>query len=133
MKETEIEPRSREDAETQAGDRAGEQQAPVKAIGPHQRRVAIWRAILKERARQEELVMAGMLPFSCADVMQPVGATFPVLVEEIGEVGKAVQEFQAYEDETGELINNLETELIQSAAVCVAMLEAIAANKGGAQ
>ena len=72
-------------------------------------------AILEERRRQEFLKSQGTIPFSCADEV-PMSLKHLVLSEEVGEVAKAIQE----RDWT-----NLRDELTQTAAVCVAWLEAL--------
>jgi len=97
------------------------------------RQAHIINAIIAERERQELLAATGQLPFSCAQQEIPVGCKYPVLGEEAGEVGTAVQELQCFEDETGKLTDNLEKELIQTAAVCVAWLEALEADKEDAE
>ncbi len=69
-----------------------------------------------ERVRQEELRLAGKFRFTCADPTESNSIKLPVLMEEVGEVAKAINERDKAE---------LKKELIQTAAVCVAWLEAL--------
>jgi NTP pyrophosphatase (non-canonical NTP hydrolase) len=70
-----------------------------------------------ERVRQEALVAAGKLRWNCRDdTVSDESKTCP-LIEEVGEVGKAIHEKQG--------MNQLRTELIQVAAICVAWVESI--------
>jgi len=75
----------------------------------------IWRSVLLERERQEYLKEKGKFPWTCADAA-PASMKFTVLGEEFGEVARAVCE-QDWK--------NLREELIQTAAVCVAWVEAL--------
>jgi hypothetical protein len=86
----------------------------------------IVRNILAERLRQNALVESGVFPYNCADVDIPDSLKLPVLIEEAGEVAKAVYELSAFggRDNTP-LINNLRIELVQVAAVALAWIEAI--------
>jgi hypothetical protein len=84
-------------------------------------------AIIAERLRQEDLKAQGQLPFTCMDRDADEGIKLAVLVEEVGEVAKEVQERYAFRDEEdGESARRLYTELIQVAAVAAAWAEAIA-------
>lgn len=83
-------------------------------------------AIHVERRRQEELKEQGKFAFTCADPMLDV-EKLGVLAEEAGEVAKAVNELNAARNATKRKRwrNNLREELVQTAAVCVAWIEAI--------
>lgn len=72
--------------------------------------------IVTERERQEELFRSGKHRFSCADGNESNLVKLPVLVEEIGEVAKAVY---------GRNAVNLNDELTQVAAVCIAWIESL--------
>lgn len=77
----------------------------------------IFSLILQERQRQEHLLKQGKFPFTCANPEIEDRAKLPVLGEEFGEVCKAINEKMAVEE--------LKSELIQVAAVCVAWLESL--------
>jgi hypothetical protein len=49
----------------------------------------------------------------------------PILIEEVGEVGEMVCEITHNPEADGRYVANLEYELIQVAAVCIAWIEAI--------
>lgn len=71
-------------------------------------------AIDSERARQEGLRASGK--FTCADPLTGNMCKLPVLLEEVGEVAKAINERNRAE---------MKKELVQVAAVAVAWLEAL--------
>lgn len=77
---------------------------------------AILSAIKRERARQEELRAGGRFAYTCASPTVLNIYKLPILTEEVGEVAKAICEKDA---------DQLQTELIQVAAVAVAWLEAL--------
>lgn len=77
----------------------------------------IFSLILQERQRQEHLLKQGKFPFTCANPEISDIQKLPVLGEEFGEVSKAINEQQSIEE--------LKSELIQVAAVCVAWLESL--------
>lgn len=85
--------------------------------------------ITAERARQEELVRSGKLPFSCADSMVLAGGDpgvkLAILTEEVGEVAKEVYERSVFDSDDEDPDTKLRTELVQVAAVAVAWLEAL--------
>jgi len=76
----------------------------------------ILREVSIERQRQEELCMNSKIGFSCADPRLGDLVKLPVLMEEVGEVGRAMQENN---------LGNLREELIQVAAVAVAWAESL--------
>lgn len=73
--------------------------------------------IAAERERQEELYADGILPAICSQPECPNELRLAALVEEVGEVGKAILED-----------GDVESELVQVAAVAVAWLEGIHGN-----
>ena len=83
----------------------------------------LYEAIADERARQERLRIAGKFPFTCGDRTRSSLDKLPVLVEEVGEVARAVlqEHGTAVQDDAREL----REELIQVAAVCMAWLESL--------
>lgn len=82
----------------------------------------IWLDILVERARQEELKKEGRFPFTCADDI-PVTEKFAILMEEIGEVARAVvEEADLCNDKHDE---DLRKELVQCATVILGWLESL--------
>jgi len=72
--------------------------------------------IREERRRQELLFKAGKIPFNCADPNVDEGQKLPVLVEELGEVAKAIQDVD---------YDQVRIELIQLAAVATAWAESL--------
>lgn len=68
-----------------------------------------------ERARQEQLKAEGKFAATCADDI-PAGAKLAVLVEEVGEVARAICERDP---------EAMREELVQVAAVAVAWVEAL--------
>lgn len=75
--------------------------------------------VVRERKRQEALKAAGKFPWTCADAA-PASMKLAVLAEEFGEVARAVCEKD---------YKNLREELVQTAAVCLAWLEALEGGK----
>jgi NTP pyrophosphatase (non-canonical NTP hydrolase) len=74
-------------------------------------------AIRVERMRQERLKAAGKFHHTAADVDLPCVLKLPILVEEVGEVARALCDG-----------TNLREELIQVAAVALAWLEGLEAD-----
>lgn len=74
----------------------------------------IMRDIRLERDRQESLKRDGKFRFTCADPEMTSGEFLSVLMEEVGEVARALNEND---------MKNLREEIVQVAAVCVARLE----------
>lgn len=82
---------------------------------------AILGAIADERAAQEKLKAEGRFKYTCADPDMPDQECLTVLVEEVGEVARAVLEkARLANDAHGK---DLRKELIQVAAVAVAWIE----------
>ncbi len=81
--------------------------------------------ILRERMRQEQLRAEGRFAHTAADPEMSDTAFLAVLMEEVGEVARAIN------DEEG--AERLVQELVQVAAVCVARLELLGAmwEQGG--
>lgn len=87
----------------------------------------IFHQIANERARQNTLVDAGKIPWNCASPMVPIKDKSLVWTEEVLE---ATREFFAHgcallAVDRFEAKNRLRTELIQVAAVTVAILESL--------
>ena len=79
--------------------------------------------VWKERARQEELCSAGRFRSTCASREMPAGDKLAVLMEEVGEVARAMSEASgAANDKHGV---HLREELIQVAAVATAWAESL--------
>lgn len=74
-----------------------------------------------ERLRQEDLRRAGKFPYTCASPETPDAYKLAVLVEEVGEVAKAM--LVDHGDEGADGI--LRDELIEVAAVATAWAEAL--------
>ena len=80
--------------------------------------IAVLDAVGAERERQTKLFADGLIPFDCADPSICSFFKLPVLIEEVGEVA------QEMNDPEHDAID-LYTELVQVAAVAVAMAEAV--------
>ena len=78
------------------------------------RRQDVLAEVGRERSRQEQLKAKGKFTYTCADAEMPDGQRLAVLVEEVGEVARAMNDGKG-----------LREELIQVAAVAVAWVEAI--------
>lgn len=72
--------------------------------------------IWEERARQEELLQAGVIPWDCTDPDINPNLKLTVLAEEFGEVARAILE---------EGPEELRKELVQLAAVATAWAESL--------
>jgi hypothetical protein len=84
---------------------------------------AIYEAITTERIRQEHLRLMGKFAATCATTgvnQMTEFECFSVLGEEVGEVSRALLD--------GADVSQVITELIQTAAVCVAWIERLSAN-----
>ncbi len=81
-------------------------------------RSAVVGSILDERHRQERLKAEGRFLHTPADPEMSDTAFLAVLVEEVGEVARAINDAEG--------VARLRDELIQVAAVCVARLELLA-------
>lgn len=75
-------------------------------------------AILRERMRQEQLQAEGRFPHTPADPEMSHTAFLAVLMEEVGELARAIN--------AGEGVRRLRDELVQVAAVCIARLDLLA-------
>jgi len=86
-------------------------------------------AIHQERERQELLFRNGQHLFTCASPVASSTRKLRVLTEEVGEVAKALDQLEFAEDRKSLAIQTwrreLETELVQVAAVTVAWLESL--------
>ena len=85
-------------------------------------------AIARERQRQEVLKRAGRFKYTCADPEMTLAEKLTVLVEEMGEVARAILE-------DGGLANDrhhvkLREELVQVGAVATAWLESLEGDDG---
>lgn len=78
-------------------------------------------AVRIERTRQERLVESGKFPYTCADQSAPDAYKLAVLVEEVGEVAKALLVNTGDKGASGDL----REELVEVAAVAVAWAESI--------
>jgi len=75
--------------------------------------------VLVERLRQETLKQEGRFPHTCADAEMSDATRLAVLVEEVGEVARALQR-GAHDPK-----QDLRAELLQCSAICVAWIERI--------
>ena len=83
------------------------------------RRQDVLAEVGRERSRQEQLKAKGKFTYTCADAEMTDGQRLAVLVEEVGEVARAMNDGKG-----------LREELIQVAAVAVAWVEAIDTAEG---
>ncbi|WP_367897432.1 hypothetical protein AB3N61_09370 [Leptospira sp. WS58.C1] len=85
--------------------------------------IRIFEYVLFERDRQEELLKKGKFQYNAATKGIRAKAKLPILVEEVGEVAKVINEMsdQGIANDPAEL----KKELIQIAAVCFAWIESI--------
>lgn len=85
--------------------------------------VPILREVANERYRQEKLRLEGRFAHTCADLNVSEGYKLGVLMEEVGEVARAMMEKMGL---IGDVHNkDLRKELIQVAAVAVAWVESL--------
>lgn len=85
--------------------------------------IAVLDAVGAERERQATLIDQGIIRFDCANPSTPALVALPVLIEEVGEVARELQA-------PCPLPRRLYEELIQTAAVAVAMAEAVMLRHG---
>ena len=84
------------------------------------------RDVRRERGRQQLLKAEGKIKLDCADPKTPLEKSFLVLTEEFAESAIECNKIV----ESGRLrYGALYTELVQTAAVCVAMCEALQADQ----
>lgn len=77
--------------------------------------------IANERQRQNQLAREGIIPHTCADSACSDAFALAVLMEEVGEVGSAMQERSSLA--TVDYVQGLLTELAQVGAVVTAWIE----------
>jgi hypothetical protein len=86
-------------------------------------------AVAFERRRHDELKAMGRFPYTIADPEMTDAGRFVSLVEEVGEVARAIQERTgAVNDRHG---SDLRTELVQVGAIVVAWVERLDADEAG--
>lgn len=73
--------------------------------------------VYRERLRQDELKLSGKFPYTAADNALTYGQKLAILVEEVGEVARGMNETV--------VASELKAELIQVAAVAVAWAESL--------
>lgn len=95
----------------------------------------VFAKIAAERDRQRGLFHAGKITFDCASTLPDPNRKLRVLTEEVGEVAQELEKLESCRDRRGErfVIEDLETELVQVAAVAVAWLESLQTKKAGAR
>jgi len=83
--------------------------------------------IVKERIRQNELKSAGRFKYTCADIEMTDADCLPVLVEEVGELSRALLESGKLANEKSFDLHgkDMRKELVQVAAIAVAWIERI--------
>lgn len=86
----------------------------------------VFAKIAAERDRQRQLFHAGKITFDCASPLPDPNRKLRVLTEEVGEVAQELDRLEHCKDRRGDL----ETELIQVAAVATAWLESLNGKAG---
>lgn len=104
---------------------AGDGDVESTLLGCRYQHKVIFKAILRERARQETLKAAGKFKYTCADSNMLSSEKYLVLAEEVGEVARAVLNLQNFAFDYSADLGKVREELIQVAAVSVAWLEFI--------
>lgn len=92
----------------------------------HARGTATSELFVAEFHRQQKLKREGRFKYTCADNEMNNGERLAVLVEEVGEVARALCELQQcnpHDTEGLQKLLHLKTELVQVGAVCLAWLE----------
>lgn len=87
----------------------------------------VFARIAAERIRQRELFHAGKLTFDCASPVTDNDRKLRVLTEELGEVAQAIDQLERCGRRAASVFarEDLQTELVQVAAVAVAWLESL--------
>lgn len=97
----------------------------------------VFAKIAAERQRQRELFHAGKISFSCQSVLPDPNRKLRVLMEEVGEVAQELDRLEQCRDKRAErfVLEDLEAELVQVAAVATAWLESLQSSRlnGGAR
>jgi hypothetical protein len=88
----------------------------------------VFARIAAERDRQRQLFQTGEITLDCGSPLPDPNRKLRVLLEEIGEVAQELDKLEGCADRRSErfVIEDLETELVQVAAVAVAWLESLA-------
>lgn len=105
---------------------ADDQPPVVKRLTPLGSAIA---AVLAERERHDALKAAGRFPYTIADAEMNDAARLAALVEEVGEVARALQERDRSVHDTHRI--DLRTELVQVAAIATAWVERLDADAAG--
>lgn len=85
-------------------------------------RTTILQRLWLERLRQRQLLREGKILFDCASPIADDNRKLRALVEEVGEVAQELDRCEAMPTNAR---NDLRNELVQTAAVCIAWLEAL--------
>lgn len=112
---------------------SGEPGAESAAKSSVDQRIMIFWAIREERLRQERLCREGKFAHTCADLNWDADRKLGVLMEEVGEVAKVLNEVPVWRPMNNADRKVLREELIQVAAVAVAWVESIDLRDGGAK
>jgi hypothetical protein len=91
------------------------------------RTMAVLEQVFQERARQEQLLKDGKFPFSCSSKLAKDEEKFPIVIEEIGEIARELN------DKGPHYRKRLRTEIIQAAATLTAWAESLSARPEGPQ
>jgi hypothetical protein len=87
----------------------------------------VFALVARERARQRDLYRTGRISFDCGSPIPDLNRKLRVLVEEVGEVAQDIDRLEDSRDARGRkfILEDLEKELVQVAAVAVAWLESL--------
>jgi hypothetical protein len=87
--------------------------------------LAVFARVAAERSHQRKLFATGFITFDCASVIPDPNRKLRVLMEEVGEVAQELDKLEGLRDRRGErfVLEDLQEELVQVAAVAVAWLE----------
>ncbi len=95
-----------------------------RVMSEHLARAIVIEKVNAERKRQSELMAQGKFNYTCADNVS-CGLKLTILVEEVGEVAKSIND--------GDDLASRQAELIQVAAVAVAWAESLEREMEAAQ
>lgn len=110
------------------GVRNGNGHSPLWVNSP--KMLNVFARVAAERSRQKQLFACGKISFDCASVIPDPNRKLRVLIEEIGEVAQELDRLEGLRDRRGQkfVMEDLQTELTQVAAVAVAWLESLEAQ-----
>ncbi len=94
-------------------------------IEQHLPTIVVVDEVIRERIRQDQLKAEGRFTHTCADLGHDLPRGLCILMEEVGEVSRELCEWMSGKQEMTPTYQRAREELIQCAAICVAMVEGI--------